>query len=289
MSTDTRGGLLDGVSLTNTRLRTIALYVGLYGTAALFLIPYWYMFATSFMTRELVYSETPYLIPWEVTTYWYQYLIDNSLIGMWTVNTLILAGITTLFVIVVDAMIAYSLTRLEWPGRRVIFGVIVASFMVPGIINLVPVYIIASELGLVNSVWGVVLPSAANPLGVFMLVQFFKDIPEELEEAARLDGFSRLRVFSHIVLPLMRSPLAALGLFIFIWTWNSFVWPLLIFQRETMYTLPIGLVTLQDNLGVTEPGVIMTSAVIASVPLLLVFLVMQKQLVQAVEMQGTTK
>ncbi|AEH38594.1 carbohydrate ABC transporter permease [Halopiger xanaduensis] len=281
--------VLENVSLSNTRLRTIALYAGLYGTAALFLIPYWYMFATSFMTRDLVYAEVPYLIPWDVTLYWYEYLLTNSLIVQWTVNTVILAGITTAVVIAVDAMIAYSLTRLDWPGRRVVFAVIVASFMVPGIINLVPVYIIASELGLVNSLWGVVLPSAANPLGVFMLVQFFKDIPEELEEAARLDGFSRLRIFTHIVLPLMRSALAALGLFIFIWTWNAFVWPLLIFQSDAMYTLPIGLVTLQDNLGVTEPGVIMTSAVVASVPLLLVFLVMQRHLVRAVEMQGTTK
>lgn len=288
MSTESRN-VLGNVSLSNDRLRTIALYVGLYGTAALFVLPYWYMFATSLMTRDLVYSEIPYLIPWETTLYWYDYLLTNSLIVQWTVNTFILAAITTGVVVLVDAMIAYSLTRLEWPGRRVIFAVIVASFMVPGIINLVPVYIIVSELGLVNSVWGVVLPSAANPLGVFMLVQFFKDIPEELEEAARLDGFSRLRVFTHIVLPLMRSALAALGLFIFIWTWNAFVWPLLIFQDDSMYTLPIGLVTLQDNLGVTEPGIIMTSAVVASVPLLLVFLVMQKQLVRAVEMQGTTK
>lgn len=281
--------VLENVSLSNTRLRTVALYVGLYGTAALFLLPYWYMFATSFMTRDLVYAEVPYLIPWDLTLHWYEYLLANSLIVQWTVNTVILAGITTAVVIAVDAMIAYSLTRLEWPGRRAVFAVIVASFMVPGIINLVPVYIIVSELGLVNSIWGVVLPSAANPLGVFMLVQFFKDIPEELEEAARLDGFSRLRIFTHIVLPLMRSALAALGLFIFIWTWNAFVWPLLIFQSDAMYTLPIGLVTLQDNLGATEPGVIMTSAVVASVPLLLVFLVMQRHLVRAVEMQGTTK
>ena len=288
MSTKTTT-LRDSLSITDERLRTIALYAGLYGMAALFLLPYWYMFATSFMTRDLVYSEVPHLIPWDVTLYWYEYLLTNSLIGMWTVNTFILAAITTAVVLVIDAMIAYSLTRLDWPGRRAIFAVIVASFMVPGIVNLVPVYIIVSELGLVNSVWGVVLPSAANPLGVFMLVQFFKDIPDELEEAARLDGFSRLRIFTHIILPLMRSALAALGLFIFIWTWNAFVWPLLILQSETMYTLPIGLVTLQDNLGVTEPGVIMTSAVIASLPLLIVFLVMQKHLVRAVEMQGTTK
>jgi multiple sugar transport system permease protein len=288
MSTKTNT-ITDSLTITNERLRTVGLYVALYGTALLFLIPYLWMFATSIMPREQVYSETPYLIPRGITFEWYESLLSGSLIVQWTVNTFILAIVTTIIVLLVDAMIAYSLTRLEWPGRRFVFSAIVASFMVPGIVNLVPVYIIVNELGLINSLWGVVLPSVAGPLGVFMLVQFFKDIPDELEEAARLDGFSRLRIFTHIVMPLMRSALAALGLFIFIWTWNAFLWPLIILQREAIYTLPVGLVTLQDTMGITEPGVIMASAVIASLPLLVVFLILQKHLVRAVEMQGTTK
>ena len=288
MSTDTRNPT-ENLSLNAETVKTAAVYVALYGTAFLFVVPYWHMFATSLMPRRQIYSDVPHLIPSEITFRWYERLLSESLIVQWTINTLILAAVTTVVVVIIDAMIAYSLTRLEWPGRRVVFSVIVASFMVPGIVNLVPVFMIASELGLINSLWGVVLPMAAGPLGVFMLVQFFKDIPEELEEAARLDGFSRLRIFTHIVLPLMRSALAALGLFIFIWTWNAFLWPLVILQQERLYTLPVGLVTIQDSIGITEPGVVMASAVIASLPLLIVFLVLQNHLVKAVEMQGTTK
>jgi len=279
--------LLDGTDLSVEQARSIAVHAALYGAAALFVLPYLWMFATSIKPREQIYSSVPHLLPSGVTFQWYRQLLANSEIVGWTVNTVILAGSTTIAVLIVDAMIAYSLTRLEWPGRRVVFSVIVASFMVPGIINLVPVFMIVSELGLVNNLLGVVLPSVANPLGVFMLYQFFRDIPDELEEAARLDGFSRIRIFTHITLPLMRSALAALGLFIFIWTWNAFLWPLVILQDSAMYTLPIGLVTVQDTMGVTEPGIVMASAVIASVPLLLLFLVLQRHLVKAVEMQGS--
>jgi len=286
MSTET-SGLFDDVSFTREQFRSFAVHAALYGTAFLFVVPYAYMFTTSIQPREQIYSDVPFLIPQGFTLRWYEQLLNNSQIINWTINTVLLAGATTIVVLLVDSMIAYSLTRLEWPGRKAVFSVIVASFMVPGIINLVPVFMIVSELGLVNNLIGVILPSVANPLGVFMLYQFFRDIPEELEEAARLDGFSRIRIFTHITLPLMRSALAALGLFIFIWTWNAFLWPLVILQDQAMYTLPIGLVTVQDTMGVTEPGIVMASAVIASAPLLIVFLLLQNHLVRAVEMQGT--
>lgn len=281
--------LLDELAVDGERLRTAGVYLLLYGTAFLFVVPYWWMVATSVKPREQLFSPIPHLIPSDVTFHWYRQLFESSLIVDWTINTIVLAGVTTVAVLVVDSMIAYSLTRLEWPGRKLAFTVIVGSFMVPAIVNIVPVFMIVSELGLINSLLGVVFPSMANPLGVFMLYQFFRDIPDELEEAARLDGFSRLRIFTHIILPLMRSALAALGLFIFIWTWNSFLWPLLILQKDSMYTLPIGLVTIRDSMGVTMPGVVMASAVVASLPLLLLFLALQSHLIKAVEMQGTVK
>lgn len=281
--------LFESLPFTRQTLERSGIYVALYGTAFLFLVPYIWMFGTSLKPREQVYSDVPHLLPRGITFRWYEHLLTESQIVQWVINTFVLAAITTIIVVVIDAMIAYSLTRLEWPGRKVIFSVIVASFMVPGIVNLVPVFFIVSELGLINSLWGVVLPLSAGPLGVFMLHQFFKDFPDELEEAARLDGFSSVRIFTHLVMPLMKSAMTALGLFIFIWTWNAFLWPLIILHRESMYTLPVGLVTLQENLGVQEPGIVMTSAVIASVPLLIVYLVLQKHIVEAVKMQGTVK
>lgn len=285
----TRRLSLSDLSFDTDQLRSIGVYVGLYGTGFLFLVPYLWMVSTSLKPRSEIYSEVPNLIPEEFTLYWYRYLFTNSEIITWTINTFVLAGTTTIVVLLIDSMIAYSLTRLNWPGQRVVFGMILGSFLVPGIINLVPVFLITSELGLINSLLGVVLPSVVNPLGVFMLYQFFRDIPVELEEAALIDGFSRVRIFVQIILPLMRSALVALGLFIFIWTWNAFVWPLLILQDESLYTLPIGLVNLRDNMGVTEPGIVLTSAVVASIPLLLLFLLLQRQLVEAVELQGTVK
>lgn len=294
MSTKSRiTDLLNGETFENedTRayfLRRVGLHLVLYGVAFLFIIPYLWMISRGFQPRWQLFAAEPYLIPREITFEWYSFLLGDTPIIRWTVNTVIIAGGATIVVLLVDSMIAYSLTRLNWPGKRIIFAVIVGSFMVPGIVNLIPVYQIIVELGLLNSYLGVMLPVIAGPIGVFMLVQFFKDFPEEIEESARLDGFSTFQIYFRLVLPLMKSALVALGLFIFIWTWNAFLWPLVILQQESMYTLPIGLVVLQDTMTAQQPGLLMASALFASLPLFIVFLLLQKQLVQAVQMQGTT-
>ena len=269
-------------------LRRVALHAALYGAALLFIIPYLWMVSRGFQPRWQLFAAEPYLFPREITFQWYGFLLEDTPIIRWTINTFIIAGGATIAVLVVDSMIAYSLTRLQWPGKRIIFAVIVGSFMVPGIVNLIPVYQIIVHLGLLNTYLGVMLPAIAGPIGVFMLVQFFKDFPDEIEESARIDGFSTFQIYSRIVLPMMKSALVALGLFIFIWTWNAFLWPLVILQQESMYTLPIGLVVLQDTMTAQQPGLIMASALFASLPLFIVFLLLQKQLVQAVQMQGTT-
>ena len=290
MSTESRVSTLTDRMRTNEQLlRKIGLYAAMYGTALLFVVPYVYMISTSLMPRDQVIAAIPHLIPREITFRWYEVLLQDTMILTWTVNTFAIAGLTTLLVLAVDAMIAYSLTRLEWPGQRIILSIIVASFMVPAIVNLVPLFTIAAKFGLIDTYAGVILPLAAGPLGVFMLVQFFKDIPDELEEAAILDGFSRVQIFTRIVLPLMKPALTALGIFIFITTWNKFVWPLVILQGEPSYTLPVGLVTLQENMGTTQPGIIMASTIVASLPLFVVFIALQNKLVNAVQMQGAVK
>lgn len=277
------------IGFDNQSIRKTGVYIAMYGVAILFMIPYLHMLSTSLMPRNQIIAETPYLIPRDITLRWYSVLFDDTYIIEWIISTTVVAGGTTLVVMATSSMIAYALTRLEWRGKNVILSIIVASFMVPAIVNLVPLFTIVAELGLVNSYAGVILPLAATPLGVFLLVQFFKDIPDAIEEAAKLDGFSHFQIFSRIILPLMKPALSALGIFIFISTWNAFLWPLVILQREQMYTLPVGLVTLQDSFGQTDPGLIMASTIVASVPLLVVFLVLQKQIVNAVQMQGTVK
>ena len=277
----------DGLT-SNLTIESVGIHAFLYGVALLFLLPYLYMLTLSFQPRSTAIDGIPYWIPPEFTLEHYQFLIDNSLIVDWTINTFVIAGGATALILVVDAMIAYSLSRLNWPGQGAILGIIVASFMVPYYLNIVPLFTIIADLGLVNSYWGVVLPAAASPLGVFLLYQFFKDIPDEYEEAARLDGFSTFQIFTRLILPLSRPVLTALALFQFVFNWNAFLWPLVVLQDNAAFTLPIGLVSLL-NAQIYRPGRTMAAALIASVPLLLVFLLLQRYLVQAVEMQGVTE
>ncbi|WP_101295580.1 carbohydrate ABC transporter permease [Halegenticoccus soli] len=268
-------------------LRTAGLYVGLYGVAFLFLLPYLWMLSLSVKPRDEMFSKVPHWIPSEVTFDWYAFVLSESMLARWMLNTFAIAGATTVLVLVIDSLIAFSLTRLDWPGQRIVLSVIIASFMVPAYVNIVPLYTLVADLGLVSSFAGVILPLTAGPLGVFLLVQFFRDFPDEIEEAARLDGFSTFQIYSRLMLPLMKSPLTALALFTFVTSWNQFLWPLIVLQSEASYTLPIGLVTLSSS-QVFQPGLMMAATMLASLPLFVVFLLLQDYLISAVRIQGTT-
>lgn len=279
--------LLDRVT-GDVSLENVGVHAVLYGFALLFAVPYAYMITVSFQPRSEAIEPIPHWIPQTFTLKHYEFLFENSLIIKWTINTFIIAGTATLLILIADSMIAYALSRMDWPGQTVILVIIVASFMVPYYLNIVPLFTIVANLGLVNSYAGVILPAVASPLGVFMLYQFFKDIPEEYEEAARLDGFSNFQIYTRIILPLSRPVLTALALFMFVFNWNAFLWPLIVLQDNASYTLPIGLVSML-NAQIYRPGRTMAMALIASVPLIVVFLALQKYLVRAVELQGVTE
>jgi multiple sugar transport system permease protein len=283
---DTTERATESFNLENVSIRNVLVHLAMYGTALLFAVPYLYMIATSLMTREQAIQGVSW-IPDPLSFGSYVELLTGSLMLQWTFNTILIASATTLLVLVVDSMIAFALTRLEWPGQRYVFALIVASFMVPGFVNLIPLYTVVTDLGLVNSYLAVILPFAAGPLGVFLLAQFFRDIPYEVQEAAQLDGFSTARIYSHIIMPLSKSVLTALGLFIFVWSWNQFLWPLIVLQSETAYTIPIGIVVMRANFTF-QPSFTMASAILASGPLFILFLLVQEQLMSAVEMQGVT-
>jgi multiple sugar transport system permease protein len=274
-------------TVAGVSMRSALVHLVMYGAAGLFVLPYVYMITTSFKTQQDAVAAGMNWIPDPVTVSQYLELFVGTPILQWAVNTLVIASLTTLLVLAVDSMIAFALTRLEWPGQRYLLGLIIASFMVPGFVNIIPLYLLVSDLGLLNSYLAVILPFAAGPLGVFLLAQFFRDIPYELQEAAQLDGFSNLRIYTHMILPLSKSILTALALFIFVWSWNQFLWPLIVLQSEAAYTLPIGVVVLQDNFTY-QPALTMASAVVASGPLFILFLLLQEQLMTAVEMQGVT-
>lgn len=274
------------LALRTERVESIVTYAAMYGIAFLFLIPLYEMFKLSITPAG--YLGQFYWVPPEITlSIWESVLLEEPILYRWMLNTFIIASVTTLLVLVFDSLIAFSLTRLEWPGRKVVLGIIVASFMVPAYVNIIPLFQVVNELGMINSYWAVILPFTAGPLGVFLLYQFFKDIPEELEEAARLDGFSTPRIYAQIIIPLSRPILSALGLFTFVWSWNQFLWPLIVLGNDTMYTIPVGAVTLQAVYGEFS-NQLMAMLAVVSLPLFIVFLVFQDKLISSVQLQAST-
>ncbi|NQT85419.1 carbohydrate ABC transporter permease [bacterium] len=206
-------------------------------------------------------------------------------LGRWFFNSVFISSSVTALVLTVSSLAAYGLARLELPGRRAVFAVIVATMMVPGQILLVPVYLILNWLGWLDTPAALIVPAGAGAFGVFLLHQFFLHIPKELEEAAALDGCSRLGIFWHVVLPLSWPAIATLGIFTFVGSWNNFLGPLVFLDSVDSYTLPVGIALFQTSYYV-EYGLTLAASVVCTLPVLVVFLLFQKHIIEGVSLSG---
>jgi multiple sugar transport system permease protein len=203
----------------------------------------------------------------------------------WLRNSVMISTSVTLLVLTVDSLAAYALARLRLPGKKYIFGLILATLMVPGQILLVPVYLILNKLGWIDSPLALIVPASAGAFGVFLLHQFFKAIPKELEEAAMLDGCSKLGIWWHVMLPLSRPALATLAIFTFIGSWNDFLGPLVFLDSVEKYTLPVGVALFQSSYT-SEYGLTLAASVVCTTPVLVIFLVFSKQIIRGMAMTG---
>jgi len=203
----------------------------------------------------------------------------------WLRNSVVISTCVTLLVLTVDSLAAYGLARLNLPGKRYVFGLIIATLMVPGQILLVPVYLILNKLRWIDSPLALIVPAGAGAFGVFLLHQFFKAIPKELEESAMLDGANRLQVWWHIMLPLSKPALATLAIFTFIASWNDFLSPLVFLDSVEKYTLPVGVALFQSSYA-NEYGLTLAASVICTTPVLLIFLLFSRHIIRGMAMSG---
>ncbi len=277
--------------LTSRRLKKVLggllFYTTLCAIAFIILIPLLWMLSTSFKVKSQVITLDIRWIPHPFTWANYQYDLNNPLLPVvqWFFNSLEVAGISTIAILVIDSLAAYAYSRMEFPGRNLIFSAMLVTLFVPGILFLVPNFVTIANLGLLNTYAGVILPGLAGVFGVFFLRQFFSSLPRELEEAAMLDGASRFQIYYRIILPLSRPALVTLGIISFVATWNDFLWPLLILNDNDKLTLPPGLSQLQ-SLYITQYGQMMAGAVIVAVPVLLVYVALQRYIVRSVATTG---
>jgi multiple sugar transport system permease protein len=224
------------------------------------------------------------LLPDKITLANFEHVLSSSDVPRWTLNSLIFSFVSVVLILLFASMAGYAFAKKRFPGRDALFWALLATLMVPFQATLIPSYILVSRLNGVDTYWGMIVPTLANVQAIFLMRQFIVQLPDELFEAAEMDGASEWRIFTTIVLPLVRPALATLGVFVFLWHWNDFLWPLVIGQAGEMQTLTVGLATLQsENVPINQ---IMAGATITVVPSLLVFGLLQRYLTDSIAMTG---
>jgi multiple sugar transport system permease protein len=219
---------------------------------------------------------------------WRNYLLpfQQANFGRYFLNSAIVALVQTLAPLVLCSLAGYSLAKFEYPGRTLIFLFILSTIMLPLQVTIVPLFLIIKELGWVNSYAGLIVPGLASTFGTFLMRQFFLSVPSEYMDAARIDGASEPRIFWSVMLPMCRPALSALAVFSFTGSWNSFLWPLVVINQDAMRTMPLGIVFYIGEQRAPQYGQLLAVAIIATLPVLVLFLVLQRAFIQGATVSG---
>ncbi|MFI2410305.1 carbohydrate ABC transporter permease [Streptomyces sp. NPDC018947] len=272
-----------------SRVRKPLLYVvaslGLLVTAA----PFLWMALSAFKTKRDLTASPPVWIPSEWTLRNFRDLLDQLDMPQYFLNSVIVAVLVTVCNLLFCSMLGYALAKLDFTGRSKVFGIVLAALMVPANLMVLPLFVLINQLDLLDTYAGLVLPFAAGAFGVFLMRQFMQAIPDELLEAARMDGAGEWYIFWRIVLPLVKPALATLTIFTFLGSWNNFIWPLIATNDPDKYTLPVALATFANDPNRTVGGgngMLMAGSLLVVLPVLVVFAVLQRHFTQGIATAG---
>ncbi|MDZ8201212.1 carbohydrate ABC transporter permease [Microbacterium sp. SSW1-59] len=252
----------------------------------LWLIPFVWMLLGSLKTQGEILQRPPTWLPQNPTLENFAAWFGPLDFWQFFANSAIVAIATVLGNLVFCSMVGYALAKMEFPGKRVLFVLVMVTLMVPGVVTFVPLFVMVSSLGLVNTYPALILPFVTAPVGVFLMRQFMLGIPEPLLEAARLDGAGEWRIFARIVMPLCGPPLATLGILTFLSSWNNFLWPLVAAQTEEMYTLPVALSLYSTGQNATNYGLLLAGSVLVITPIIVLFVFLQRWFIRGVATTG---
>jgi sn-glycerol 3-phosphate transport system permease protein len=260
--------------------------VFLFVPAVLQLFPLIYVLSLSFKEKAEVFRYPPSMIPDHFDFANYVTALNSAPLMRFLLNSLIAAGAITVLQIFTGLLAAYALARVEFKGKTIAFGLVIATMMVPGEVTIVPNYLTMAKLNWIDTYMGLIMPFAASGFGVFLLYQFIRGIPKELEEAARLDGASRIRFLFQFVVPLSMPAILSFGVYAFVNAWNQYLWPLVVVQSTNMQTAQIGIGMFRSANESVSWGVIMAATVMLISPTLFLFIATQKQFVRGMTMSG---
>lgn len=269
------------------RVRLVLSYGLLFLIALTFLYPFLLTITTSFKTLPEIASNPVGLIPETWTLDGYRRM-QNLNVDRWMVNSAFVALSITVGNILFASMAGYALARIPFPGSNTLFLVILGTMMIPGIVLLIPMFIVLKQLNFIDTYMGLIFPKLTTAFGVFLMKQFFESIPGELEEAARIDGANRLQMFFRVILPIARPALIALIIFTFQGAWNDFMFPLIVISvREDLFTLPLGLAILRGGLGENlQWNAILAGSLVTTLPMALIFIFFQRYFLEGISYTG---
>lgn len=263
----------------DSRLHALLVNAGLVVLALIALAPLLWMVAVSFMQKGEASAFPPPLLPAAPSLDAYRELFARAGMGRYFVNSLIVSIAITVGALLVNTMAGYAFAKLRFRGRERLFQVLLAALVIPAQVAMLPLFLMMKGLGLVNTFGAVIIPALATVFGIFLVRQYSRSIPEELLEAARIDGAGELRIFFQIVLPMLKPVLVTLAIFTFMAAWNDFMWPLIVLTDQDNYTLPVAIAALSRE-HVQEVEMMMAGAVVTVLPVLLLFLLLQRYYIQ---------
>lgn len=264
---------------------TVLLYALLLLCTVITLLPYAWMLSSSFKPTVEIFSGTAQLIPSHPILDNYINAVTRQPVARAIFNSIIVAGIETLAVVITSVFTAYPFARLKFPGREILFMLILGTMMIPSQVTMIPTFILMKWFGWIDTYQGLIVPRIMAPLGIFLMRQFLQSLPKELEEAARIDGCSRLKTLTHVLLPLTGPAVATLAIFTFTASWNEFFWPLLVVQSTEMWTIQLLIAQLKAA-EVTDWGMVMAIVSLSVLPTVLIYLMLQRYFVKGIAMSG---
>lgn len=287
MTTELLSPALEAHGRTSSRPVQISLYAALIVAAAVTVLPFVWVISGSLRTTGDIRSDPGAWFPSSVTFDNFARLFTLDGFSGYLVNSLIVAAIVVVGNIVAASAAGYALGKLQFRGKRLAFAAVMASVMVPFTATFVPQFVVTVNLHLVDTLFGIALPSLVLPISIFIMRQYAHAIPDELIEAARIDGAGELHIFFRVFLPLAGPALATTTIMSFLFSWNNLIWPLIVAQSSSTYTLPVGLAaTSQSSAHVTDYGLVLAGAVVVMLPVLILFLFLQRYFVQGIAAAG---
>ena len=262
------------------------LYVILVVALVAVVAPFAWMVLGSFKSEGELRQVPPTWLPESASLDNYAQLFDKLSFGQFFSNSIIVAVVVTAGNLIFCSMLGYALAMLDFKGKRVIFVAVMTTLMIPGVVTFVPLFVLVANAGLVDTLPGLFLPYLVSPFGVFLMRQFILGLPKDLLDAGRVDGAGELRIFWGIILPLCGPALATLGILTFLGSWNNFLWPLVVAQSESKYTLPVALALYSTGQNSTNYGLLLAGATVVIVPILVVFLIFQRRFIEGIATTG---